>query len=1657
MSLTRFLPSRITALLHTTRGRVGLVTLLALLAATFAYTRAQAASCGLSFPFVVAPSCFEAGDGDTAEGAGTDWKSSGLNVITFKDDTRDTQFSGGDKENDPGKWTIITPPEATPSPISPGKDEVLAGAVAGELVTHPVTNAEHVFVYGAFERLPQTGNTTIALELNKDAPKPATATQPKLPSRSEGDLLISYDGGVGSVAVRVCMWHGDDKGETSNKAYGWYSLPGFGKPGAVKLEGGDNCTLINDPAAGNKATGKVNDAPLAPGAPLTPTFSSNLGIGAFGEMSVDLTDVLDKVPTTGSADQCFGFGAMMIHTRTSDTGSASPKDFVEPQSIPKLTNCALELEKKVARDDGGTPAYENADSQAAAVVARTDDDLRYRFEVKNPSDFPFPQSSIALTELTSAGCDAAPAGPTNPDGSAVDGTLNKGETWVWECTRSGPLPSGSLENEAKVTGTVTGKEVASSTDKAYARIISPSLLVEKSGPAKAYSGSDVTFSITAENTGNDPITDVVITDADCDPALSNTPDSGDTDSDGVLDTDEAWSWDCVVKNATGSSVTNSAEVKGKDSLGSEVKDDDAATVALISPSLVVTKSGPAKAYAGSDVKFTIEADNTGNDPITDVVITDAKCDPALSNTPDSGDTDSDGVLDTNETWSWECTVKNATGSSLTNSAEVKGKDSLNGEVKDDDDATVALISPSLVVTKSGPAMAYAGSDVPFTVEAENTGDDPITDVVITDVTCDPALTSTPAGGDTDSDGVLDTNETWSWNCTAKNATGSSLTNSAEVKGKDSLGGEVKDDADATVALISPSLAVTKSGPAMAYAGDDVKFTIEAENTGDDPITDVVITDGKCDPALSNTPDGGDTDSDGVLDTDETWSWDCTVPNATGSSLTNSAEVKGKDSLNGEVKDDDDATVALISPSLVVTKSGPAKAYAGSNVPFTITAENTGNDPITDVVITDAKCDPALTNAPKSGDTDSDGVLDTDETWSWDCTVPNATGSSLTNSVEVKGKDSLGGEVKDDDDATVALISPSLVVTKSGPAKAYAGTDVTFTIDAENTGNDPITDVVITDAKCDPALTSTPKSGDTDSDGVLDTDETWSWDCVVKNATGSSLTNSAEVKGKDSLNGEVKDDDDATVALISPSMLVTKSGPAKAYSGSDVTFTITAENTGNDPITDVVITDAKCDPALSNTPKSGDTDSDGVLDTDETWSWDCTVKNATGSSLTNSAEVKGKDSLGSEVKDDDDATVALIAPALVVTKTGPAKQHAGDDVTFTITAENTGNDPITNVVITDAKCDPALSNTPKSGDTDSDGVLDTDETWTWECVVKNASGSSLSNTAEVEGKDSLGGPVKDDDTARVTLIDPELEVTKTGPASVVQGGAITWTITAKNTGNDPISNVVITDPQCNPPLSNTPDGGDAGSDGVLGVGETWTWTCRATAPTTGSSVTNVATVTGKDTLGSSVSDKGQATTALTVPPVTTAPQRQPGAVAGTAAFRQKARDCVSKKFRLDVTGGEIVKVTFTVDGKVKKVLTKPDASGRWSFHVNPSLTSTKRHRVRAIVEYSPRSSVRTKTLSYLYQRCTCVSRRNFTIRVRTRRADPVIRASVYVNGKRVQVIRGKRLKAPVKLIGLPKGRFTVKIVATTKSGRKITGERKYYTCRVKTKKKSVPKL
>ena len=77
--------------------------------------------------------------------------------------------------------------------------------------------------------------------------------------------------------------------------------------------------------------------------------------------------------------------------------------------------------------------------------------------------------------------------------------------------------------------------------------------------------------------------------------------------------------------------------------------------------------------------------------------------------------------------------------------------------------------------------------------------------------------------------------------------------------------------------------------------------------------------------------------------------------------------------------------------------------------------------------------------------------------------------------------------------------------------------------------------------------------------------------------------------------------------------------------------------------------------------------------------------------------------------------------------------------------------------------------------------------------------------------------------------------------------------------------------------------------------------------------------------------------------------------------------------------------------------------------------------------------------------TCRSRRSFAIRLRKPARGRIRSARVYVNGRRVKVLRGKRLRSRVNLRGLPRGRYTVRVVVTTTRGKRIVTRRRYRTC------------
>jgi hypothetical protein len=76
---------------------------------------------------------------------------------------------------------------------------------------------------------------------------------------------------------------------------------------------------------------------------------------------------------------------------------------------------------------------------------------------------------------------------------------------------------------------------------------------------------------------------------------------------------------------------------------------------------------------------------------------------------------------------------------------------------------------------------------------------------------------------------------------------------------------------------------------------------------------------------------------------------------------------------------------------------------------------------------------------------------------------------------------------------------------------------------------------------------------------------------------------------------------------------------------------------------------------------------------------------------------------------------------------------------------------------------------------------------------------------------------------------------------------------------------------------------------------------------------------------------------------------------------------------------------------------------------------------------------------------CTSRRDFTIHIQNAKQLGLVSAVIKIDGKNKATLTGKRLSTAIDLVGLPKGTFTVEIVARRHNGRTVKGERVYHTC------------
>jgi uncharacterized repeat protein (TIGR01451 family) len=258
--------------------------------------------------------------------------------------------------------------------------------------------------------------------------------------------------------------------------------------------------------------------------------------------------------------------------------------------------------------------------------------------------------------------------------------------------------------------------------------------------------------------------------------------------------------------------------------------------------------------------------------------------------------------------------------------------------------TNTKVLPGGVVVKKGPAFAYHGDQLTFTFEVTNPGTTPLKNIVVSDDKCAPV--SGPVqklGGNADA--LLDVGETWVYTCSmttpAHTAGDTNLVNVVTMSATDADGEPVGDTDQHTTRILHPAIAIDKTGPATAQAGQPIDYALVVTNPGDVPFlaANVNVSDALCEaPPLLVTTNGDATP--GQLDPGDTWGYMCRVRTLVGQTqVVNVGVVTGKDSFAGRtVTDDDPATTQLTQPPAAISIAPQIAAPAQSGV-LAATAES----------------------------------------------------------------------------------------------------------------------------------------------------------------------------------------------------------------------------------------------------------------------------------------------------------------------------------------------------------------------------------------------------------------------------------------------------------------------------------------------------------------------------------------------------------------------------------------------------------------------------------------------------------------------------------------------------------------------------------------------
>ncbi|NPV65507.1 MAG: DUF11 domain-containing protein [Anaerolineae bacterium] len=750
-------------------------------------------------------------------------------------------------------------------------------------------------------------------------------------------------------------------------------------------------------------------------------------------------------------------------------------------------------------------------------------------------------------------------------------------------------------------------------------------------------------------------------------------------------------------------------------------------------------------------------------------------------------------------------------------------------------ASVDIVSPGIRLTKSAtPTVATIGTEIAYTLTVTNTGAENITSFTVIDpllggdiTGCfdpgvalpDPAPICTPPGAS-----PLPLAPGASASATIRriltSGDGDPATNTAAVTAAVFNPADpanpimVADTARAQVIVAGSGLNVIKTADrAAAFDGDLVTYTLDITNTSTTPVTGLTVTDTlvssitlpKYTLAIGERITTTYTHRvNAVLDPDP---------------LVNTVQVVGRDGFGITVSDTSSATVAILNNTAIrVTVSADrTTVLAGQTVNYLATVTNIGGETLSGVS--------ALATLPDGSALDLTGQFamttlapggSVVATFSYNVLLSDS--SPLVASVIAQGTGPTVGTVSDTGSiaVTITLSSMSISATPlncSTPCIGIAGDSIMFVANLRNDGATTLTNVSLTTNV--PIQTTDPTSGLILTPGQRVTIE---FVYIVPLNAPDPVNLTLQAQGLDPIGTTISRSYTYLLDTAAPRIDVSLSANREgAAPGEVVTYTAEIRNSGSEPLSDLALVDGLVGALTSRLPVRSLAPGQRT-----SVSYTYTVGTNTPDPLVSTVTASGMTSFNRSVADNDTYVLNVLRPQLYI-RAVASKTVAtlGERVDYTVSVLNVGDGPINNLrgsFVVDRSFTAGGQPRPAA----QGGAIVLGTTTLPPGVATSGFFSYIPTTGDpnpltirviVSGEGFVGTatlPVSAETTVTIALIttdpsgnpyiigtpvpgvaDPQVNKDVLQPFAA-PGGQVTWTLTVRNPGTEPLAGVILTD-------------------------------------------------------------------------------------------------------------------------------------------------------------------------------------------------------------------------------------------------------------------------